>query len=793
MAHSFNEKAARDEQAASQNSQSHGIFTHYANQGFSVLAVPYGKKESITKWKQYQTTIAAPEQMQLWDKQQLNVAIVTGSLSGLWVLDIDGEVGQKTFNTLIAQYGELPPTLTAKSYNGVHYYFRYPTDGSVITNLISESAHGEALTGIDVRGQGGYIIAPPSLHPDGTNYSWVNDVPIIDAPEWLLKLVTQPPKPQGTSNHSKSAGYSNDYCEKALENELAILRSTPEGKRNAQLNISAFNLGQLVAHGLREDRISNALLHVAMAIGLPQAEAMKTIASGLQSGIASPREYNQQKQRNQQQQEVKPLIAKKQYGAEYPLDALPDKIREAVISHQHYCQQPIPLVACSALTQVSIACQPHADVRRDSILVCPLSLYLLTVAESGERKTAADKAFSKAIRDYEKSQLIDFEKEVKAYERLYKTWKAILDGIETGIKKEAARDKSTKELATLKERHEEHMRKEPSLPLSPRIIYEDVNQETLAVSLSKARPFAALISDEGGIVVGGNGMSTEKCLGYFAFLNRLWDGFAAFIRDRLTVESCQLRGRRFTVSLMLQEAVLRKLVAVDHGASRSTGFLARFLLACPNSTMGSRLYREPPQQADRAMNAFNERIAEILALPLPYSGDDDGSLQSPELHLSIDAKNLWVKYFNSVEERISRHAEFASIPDFASKSAENAVRLAGCFHIFCHGISGKIEAETMRRAIAVANWHLQETLLLFETIDTPQEIQDALLLWDWLKLKQPQNITLTYLRNYAPNRLRSGERHKKAVEVLLEHNYLLKDEKREHHLRINPEALKDEK
>jgi len=82
----------------------------------------------------------------------------------------------------------------------------------------------------------------------------------------------------------------------------------------------------------------------------------------------------------------------------YPINALPAIIRNAVLSYQEYGQQPLPLIACSALANVSLACQSAANVMRDNLLNSPISLYFLVIAASGERKSAADSAFGKAIR-----------------------------------------------------------------------------------------------------------------------------------------------------------------------------------------------------------------------------------------------------------------------------------------------------------------------------------------------------------------------------------------------------------
>lgn len=121
----------------------------------------------------------------LWGvRTNLNIGIATGEPSGFWVLDIDPDKGGDTsLTTLENKYGSLPDTLVSKTGGGgKHYLFKVPK-GIKIPCTISKLA-----TGIDTRGTGGYIAAPPSIHPNGLSYEWA-EADIIDAPDWLIKLI----------------------------------------------------------------------------------------------------------------------------------------------------------------------------------------------------------------------------------------------------------------------------------------------------------------------------------------------------------------------------------------------------------------------------------------------------------------------------------------------------------------------------------------------------------------------------------------------------------------------------
>ena len=129
-----------------------------------------------------------------WSSRRLNIAIATGAKSGIWVLDIDGDEGEQTLRNLEAEYGILPITVEAITGSGRHLYWRWPI-GTEIRNTQCR----DDTPGIDVRGEGGYVLVPPSVHPSGRTYAWSVDSAdaFEDAPDWLLNLVTSTSKSTG--------------------------------------------------------------------------------------------------------------------------------------------------------------------------------------------------------------------------------------------------------------------------------------------------------------------------------------------------------------------------------------------------------------------------------------------------------------------------------------------------------------------------------------------------------------------------------------------------------------------
>lgn len=157
----------------------------YGKHGFAVFPLLPRSKAPATSGGFHDASKEESAIRALWgNRTNCNLGIATGDISGFWVLDIDIEKGgEESLAALEDKYGSLPDTLVSKTGGGgKHYLFKIPK-GIRIPCTINKLAKG-----IDTRGSGGYIAAPPSVHPNGAKYEWVqND--IVDAPNWLIKLI----------------------------------------------------------------------------------------------------------------------------------------------------------------------------------------------------------------------------------------------------------------------------------------------------------------------------------------------------------------------------------------------------------------------------------------------------------------------------------------------------------------------------------------------------------------------------------------------------------------------------
>ena len=203
------------------------------------------------------------------------IGIPTGEKSGLVVVDKDdykASFDQAGYHTILEKIGGMPETLTQRTGGGgTQYLFQHPGTPVKCKNGL--------ITGLDIKGDGGYIIAWPSLHPSGSRYKLIKDVPPAPLPPALLDIINgekqtrqEPPPPRQTYH----PGNVTAWAEKALSEEVNRVVTAAEYTRNDTLNRAAFSLGQIVAGGgLDRGTVESELMAAATAAGLTSKEIPK--------------------------------------------------------------------------------------------------------------------------------------------------------------------------------------------------------------------------------------------------------------------------------------------------------------------------------------------------------------------------------------------------------------------------------------------------------------------------------------------------------------------------------------
>ena len=456
-------------------------------------------------------------------------------------------------------------------------------------------------------------------------------------------------------------------------------------------------------------------------------------------------------------EQPQPLLRELPDGLPYPVDAL-GPLQGAVEAVQHMTQAPVAIPAQSALSIAALAVQGFANVETLGG-VRPLSLYCLTIAESGERKSSCDEKLMHTLRDYEREQSKQYREERKAFALELAIWKKKHDHILSKVKSGSVGNDELKLLGP-----------EPSPPPLRERLVSEPTYEGLTRLFAEGQPSLGLFSDEGGQFLGGFAMAKDNRQKTLAALNDLWQA-NPIKRTRQGDGAYTLHGRRLSLHLMVQPVVAHGLLADP--LARDTGFLPRCLICQPSSTIGTRLHRDAATNL-APLHAFAERLKDIL-----YTGmcmDAETRELCPRLvTLSEDARAVLIGFSDEVEAAQGPGGKFETIRAFASKGAEQAARLAGVLSLWRDLSNPEVSIDAMRCAIRLVEYYLSEALRLSGVAQVSEEVALAEALRTWMlsaSWGKPW-LTLREVVRVGPSRLRESPRAKQAIAMLVEHGWLI--------------------
>ncbi len=236
----------------------------YAARGWSVIPIEPRGKRPLVAWQQFQQRRAGADEIAAWFARwpNANVGIVTGAVSQLAVIDIDAQHGGlQSAAAIEQQYGALPRTPEAiTGGGGRHLYFAHAQPP--LHNRVG------LRPGIDLRGEGGCVVAPPSVHPSGRRYAWASgrgpdDVPLALLPPWWFDLT------RAAARGGHGPGHWRDL----------VRAGVAEGERNSTL---ASLTGHLLWHGVEPQVALELLLawnRVRCRPPLPDDEVAQVVQS----------------------------------------------------------------------------------------------------------------------------------------------------------------------------------------------------------------------------------------------------------------------------------------------------------------------------------------------------------------------------------------------------------------------------------------------------------------------------------------------------------------------------------
>ena len=400
-----------------------------------------------------------------------------------------------------------------------------------------------------------------------------------------------------------------------------------------------------------------------------------------------------------------PLVSEGKAPEEYPVEALGPlgEVGKALIQG---VQAPDGICCHTVLASASLAVQSHLDVVNDG-RVHPTSLYLMSIAESGERKSAADKVALVPHKIRERERREEYGPALKRYKDKNKVWEALR---REALKKPKSMDDGMKGLGALVQ---------PVPPPNYVTVHGDVTVEGLIKNYQGGHPSQGLFTPEGGRLFGGYGMSDGEQLKTAATLSEFWDG-SDIARSRSGEGTWSINGPRLSAHIMIQPVVMPK---VFNPTLLNQAFLPRFLISYPTSLAGSRTYLQEDVLANEHVIAFHARLLDILRRPFPLGPGNDAGLDPRKIGMSPEAKRLWVAFYENVEKQM--RSTYANMRGFASKAAEHVLRIAGVLAGYENLDLAYLGLEHIERAIMLVEFYLDEYSRIIDVAGESHEILAA--------------------------------------------------------------------
>lgn len=369
-----------------------------------------------------------------------------------------------------------------------------------------------------------------------------------------------------------------------------------------------------------------------------------------------------------------------------------------------------------------------------------------------------------ALRDHEKEQAKLHSEKVSAWQNKHALWKGERDNILT----EAKRGKGEKRIDARADL--DALEAEPVAPPGVDRTVTEPTFEGLTRLFAIGQPSLGIFSDEGGQFLGGYAMNSDNRQKTLAALNDLWQG-NPIRRTRAGDGHATLCGRRLAVHLMVQPSVAKAFMADRLAAD--TGFLPRFLICDPPSAIGTRFHANTRLDT-AAIEQFGKRLQTILETPLPME-DITRELTPRLLPLSREARALLEAFSDTIEAAQAPGGDLAHVTGYASKTAEQAARIAGVLTMWSDLNAPFVDASKMAAGISLAQFYLNEAVRLADAAIISREIDRAETLRKWLlESWEHREIMVRDVVRLGPNPLRESPKARDALKLLQQHGWIHK-------------------
>jgi replicative DNA helicase len=759
----------------------------YARRGWRVIPIPPGRKHpGIAAWQREGTT--DEQRIRHWwtSAPEHGVGIVTGAESGIWVLDVDvsgDKAGDDTLAELTDGYGALPDTYeVVTGSGGRHIYFAWP-EGQEIRN----DAGRRLGPGLDVRGEGGQVLAPPTIHPNGQPYAVEASAPdhVAPAPGWLLaKLADPEPSAHEGNDRSTDDGWrtvttgdrpGDDFADQVTWAQLL----EPDGWTLGHIDRSGEQ------HWVRPGKTARE--GTSATVGYKGSDVLKVFTSSHptlhENETYTKLGYVAATQHGGDHSAAARALREKGYGASvdslpnaprpavdpdepwpdliplgvdhapppFPLHVFPDWIAQHCAEISDDLQTPVDLPAMLALGALSTIAAGHVRLAVHGRWVENVNTYGVIAMPPSTGKSPAYKAVMGPVLALEAEHGKAIRAQVAANQD-------VIDSLEGELKRAKQLDSpDPHRLADIRERLFDAEDRPTTIP---KLTVGDATPEALAKLMADNGGRMAVHSTEGGVFDLMTGRYSDR-----SNLDVYLQGWSGDRLDtaRIGREANVAPEAILTMVLTVQPSVIAALSERPELAGR--GLTARFMYSVPVDTLGHRDLSFRPTTHDAA-ETYHEHMLSLGRAMI-------GWLVPSTWQLGPDAAAMYAEWRQDLEHRRRPDGDLRAMAEWTGKLESTVLRAAALLRLAWHGYSGTtVDADMMALALDLGAYWLEHAAIVHDLWGANETVRDGRQVLAWLDSNTVERFTIRDLYAAMRRRFPTADSTLPVLDLLIERGWI---------------------
>lgn len=442
---------------------------------------------------------------------------------------------------------------------------------------------------------------------------------------------------------------------------------------------------------------------------------------------------------------------------DFPFNELPPPWRKLFRYLDATSHSSIGLIGPSILSLAATVVQGSCNVKVNSHIQHPTTIYAIHAAPTGSGKTFNLNRLCLAIDEKDNQSQQDYIEQQQEYDQDKRVWDVKMKCAERAFSKALKEEIDGQQHEEIIRQLQEEM---PIPPIYKKLILNDLTPAAMKQELGNGNLSFSIISDEGGLLF-------KTLLHETTDLNKLWSGSSIAMR-RVNRSDINVIDARVGIFVMIQPKALQKYLSSQQGETvKDNGFLYRCLISKSEPTHGKKMLTDTSHLNHDDLKWFHKRLTELLSHNIERRRRGEGF---HTIELSDESLSLWNEMHTVYMDNTGPGRALEKYQDYVPRFLENWTRIAAVIEVFTNGHVAQVSLESMRAGFEIANWYLDHFVAIMSAEDGTDSASISEVLDTWLKAniywKGYVEIDKNYIRQFGPPCIRSKDRLDAALAVL---------------------------